>query len=169
MRRCGPSLSTGSRRPKRPLGSVTHRAASGSSSISSAPSPNATSSSRRPDKVGHPASRSGCGIWSCLCGSRTCPSTTSAARSPATARRSARQPSPRSWPRRASPSCRDGGTRSDPITLVPRWPMPLTSANSTCRRGTSAPSSVACSCSCLIWSRPTWTRSWLGVASPARR
>ena len=89
--------------------------------------------------------------------SRTCPSTTSAAHWPATASRSARRRSLPFWPKKASPSCRDDVTRSDPITLVPPWLTPLTSANSTSRHGTSAPSSAACSC--RIWSRPTWTRS----------
>ena len=90
-------------------------------------------------------------------------------RSPATARPSARRQSRRSWRKKALPSCRDGGTRSDPITLVPPWPTPLTSGSSICRHGTSAQSSAVCSCSCRIWSRPIWTRSWLVAASPARR
>ena len=88
---------------------------------------------------------------------------------PAMERPSARQLSPPSWRKKASPSCRDDVTRSDLIILVPPWPTLPTSAQSTSRRGTSAPSLAACSSSCRIWCRPTWTRSWLVAAFLARR
>ena len=105
-------------------------------------------------EAGRTGSRTGCGTRSSRCGSRTSPSTISAGRSPGKKHRSARRQSRPFWTKKASPSCRDGVTRSDPISLVRRSPTPPMFASSISPHGTSAPTSAACSCFCPIWLRP---------------
>ena len=70
---------------------------------------------------------------------------------------------------RALPGCPDGAMTNGPPPCgppSPTWPM---SGNSTCRRGSSGPSSAGCSCSCPGWRRSPWTGSWPRPACPARR